>query len=375
MLVRFHDVSKSFGSFDVLQNVSFEIHPGNKVGLIGANGAGKTTLLELVQKPDSTDSGTVTAGSGIRIGRLDQLPDFGETKVMEVALDSFKDLQRTERRLREMEEAMAADGNRELLDRYSQLQQEFEFHGGYSYRARTEGALFGMGFSPNQFDQPAGSLSGGERNRLALARLLLDEADLLLLDEPTNHLDIRSIEWLERYLRETDKSLLIVSHDRFFLDRVVSRVLELDSGKIYSYSGNYSAYVKQRNQRLELQEKEWQRQQEWIEKTQDYIRRNLAGQKTKQAQSRRKALARIQPIEKTAVQRRESSFSLHALSGNRALCPAHACAGNRIRKPIDRGKPQHGRGKGSALGSGRTKRFRQDNLVTFPDRPSRASRR
>ena len=193
---------------------------------------------------------------------------------------------------------MAEDGSSELLDRYSQFQQEFEFQGGYSYRARTESALFGVGFSRDQFDQPAGSLSGGERNRLALARLLLAEADLLLLDEPTNHLDIRSIEWLERYLRETDKSLLIVSHDRFFLDRVVGRVLELDSGKIYSYRGNYSAYVKQRNQRLQLQEKEWQRQQEWIEKTQDYIRRNLAGQKTKQAQSRRKALARIRPIEK-----------------------------------------------------------------------------
>ena len=298
MLVRFHDVSKSFGSFDVLQNVSFEIHPGNKVGLIGANGTGKTTLLGLIEKPDNTDSGTVTAGSGIRIGRLDQLPDFGETRVMEAALTSFEHLQKTERRLREMEVAMAEDGSSELLDRYSQLQEEFDFHGGYSYRARTEGALFGMGFSRDQFDQPAGSLSGGERNRLALARLLLAEADLLLLDEPTNHLDIRSIEWLERYLRETDRSLLIVSHDRFFLDRVVGRVLELDSGKIYSYTGNYSAYVKQRDQRLQLREKEWQRQQEWIEKTQEYIRRNLAGQKTKQAQSRRKALARIQPIEK-----------------------------------------------------------------------------
>ena len=298
MLARFHDVSKSYGSFDVLRSVSFEIHPGNKVGLIGANGSGKTTLLGLIQTPDNTDSGTVTTGSGVRIGRLDQLPDFGTGTVLDEALSSFADLRKGEHQLQEMEAAMAADSDPELLSRYSKIQEDFEFRGGYSYRARTEGALFGVGFTRNQFDQPANLLSGGEQNRLALARLLLGETDLLLLDEPTNHLDIRSIEWLERYLRETDKSLLIVSHDRFFLDRIVGRVLELDNGQLYSYTGNYSAYVRQRNLRLELQEKEWKRQQEWIKKTQDYIQRNIAGQKTKQAQSRRRALARIQTVTK-----------------------------------------------------------------------------
>ena len=298
MLVRFHDVSKSYGSLDVLQNVCFEIHPGNKVGLIGANGAGKTTLLELLQSPDNADSGTVTTGSGIQIGRLDQLPDFGQSTVLDEALTGFEDLRKGERQLRDIEGAMAEDRNPELLTRYSKLQEEFEFRGGYSYRARTEGALFGVGFTRDQFDQPANLLSGGEQNRLALARLLLGEADLLLLDEPTNHLDIRSIEWLEGYLKGTNKSLLIVSHDRFFLDRIVDRVLELENGKIYSYTGNYSAYVSQRNQRLKHQEREWRRQQEWIKKTQDYIQRNIAGQKTRQAQSRRRALARIQPIAK-----------------------------------------------------------------------------
>ncbi len=301
MLVRFHDVSKSYGALDVLQNVSFEIHPGNKIGLIGANGAGKTTLLGLLQTPDNTDSGTVTTGSGIRIGRLDQLPDFSNASVLEEALASFQDLRQGEQRLREMETAMAEDGNAELMEQYSQLQNEYEIRGGYSYLARTEAALFGVGFTRDQFDQPANLLSGGEQNRLVLARLLLGETNLLLLDEPTNHLDIRSIEWLEHYLRNTDKSLLIVSHDRFFLDRIVSRVFELENGTFYSYTGNYSAYVKQRNQRLKVQEKEWNRQQEWIRKTQDYIRRNIAGQKTRQAQSRRRALARVQPIAKPAT--------------------------------------------------------------------------
>ena len=224
MLVRFHDVSKSYGSLAVLQNVCFEIHPGNKVGLIGANGAGKTTLLELLQSPDNADSGTVTTGAGIQIGRLDQLPDFGQSTVLDEALTGFEDLRKGERQLRDIEGAMAEDRNPELLTRYSELQEEFEFRGGYSYRARTEGALFGVGFTRDQFDQPANLLSGGEQNRLALARLLLGEANLLLLDEPTNHLDIRSIEWLEGYLKGTNKSLLIVSHDRFFLDRIVDRV-------------------------------------------------------------------------------------------------------------------------------------------------------
>ena len=318
MLVRFHDVSKSFGSLNVLRNASFEIHPRHKVGLIGPNGAGKTTLLGLIETPDNADSGTITRGTGIRIGRLEQIPNFGNETVLDEALSAFEDLRRVEQRLEEMESSISDHPDPTLLDRYSELQQEFEFRGGYSYRARADAALFGVGFAREQLTRPAGSLSGGEKNRLALAQLLLADADLLLLDEPTNHLDIRSIEWLERYLKETERALLIVSHDRFFLDRIVTGILELDHGQLYTYSGNYSAYVQQRQQRLELERKTWERQQEWLERTEDYIRRNIAGQKTKQAQSRRKALARVKRIENPGPTPTKSAF---------ASCPRRAPGG------------------------------------------------
>jgi len=200
--------------------------------------------------------------------------------------------------MRELEQSIASAPESSILDRYSHLQHEFELKGGYSYAARTEAALQGVGFSRQTLDRPSRTLSGGEKNRLALAKLLLCNAALLLLDEPTNHLDIRSIEWLERFLKETDKTVVVVSHDRFFLDRVANRVIEVIDGRIQDYHGNYSDYLKERAERLARQEKEYQLQKEWIEKQEDYIRKNIAGQKTKQAQSRRKLLARVKPIEK-----------------------------------------------------------------------------
>src|SRR5207244_364078 len=162
--------------------------------------------------------------------------------------------------------AITTESSQPILERYSQLQHEFELKGGYSYRARTEAALSGMGFSKDALTRPSRDLSGGEKNRLALAKLLLSSIDLLLLDEPTNHLDIRSIEWLEKFLRETDKTLVVVSHDRFFLDRVANRIIEIAGSRIQDYRGNYSAYVKERVERIARQEKEWQVQSEWIEK-------------------------------------------------------------------------------------------------------------
>src|SRR5437879_2852857 len=171
--------------------------------------------------------------------------------------------------MRELEHAIAEEQRRDILDRYSELQHEFELKGGYSYRARTEAALLGVGFSRKAFDQASRSLSGGEKNRLALAKLLLSHTELLLLDEPTNHLDIKSIEWLEKFLRETDKTLVIVSHDRFFLDRVAGRILEIAGTTFQDYRGNYSYYLKERAERLGRQQKQWELQSEWIEKQQE----------------------------------------------------------------------------------------------------------
>jgi ATP-binding cassette subfamily F protein 3 len=299
VIVQLNGVSKSFGSQDVLRDVSFQINPSEKIGLIGANGAGKTTLLKLIAGVHEPDFGSLTRKSALAIGTLDQIPDFHEgTSVLEEGLRASEYLQRIDTELRELEHAIATDPAPSVLERYSHLQHEFELKGGYSYRARTEAALQGVGFSKPALDRPSRNLSGGEKNRLALAQLLLCNAELLLLDEPTNHLDIRSIEWLEAFLNETDKTVVVVSHDRFFLDRVVKRILDVNGGRIQDYHGNYSGYLKERAARLARQEKEWQLQKEWIEKQEDYIRKNIAGQKTKQAQSRRKLLARVKPIEK-----------------------------------------------------------------------------
>lgn len=309
MIVQLNGVSKSFGSQDVLRDVSFQINPSEKVGLIGANGAGKTTLLKLIGGVYEPDSGALTRKSSLETGTLDQIPDFHEgTSVLEEGLRASEYLVRIEKELRDLEQSIATGTETAVLDRYSHLQHEFELKGGYSYTARTEAALQGVGFSKDALIRPSRNLSGGEKNRLALAKLLLSNAELLLLDEPTNHLDIRSIEWLEKFLNETDKTVIVVSHDRFFLDRVANRIIEVSSGRIQDFRGNYSEYLKERAERLERQQREWQLQKEWIDKQEDYIRRNIAGQKTKQAQSRRKLLARVKPIEKPKAASEKVTF-------------------------------------------------------------------
>jgi ATP-binding cassette subfamily F protein 3 len=243
-----------------------------------------------------------------------------------------------EQEMRRLEHAIADDPAQTDLDRYSHLQHEFELNGGYSYTARTEAALLGVGFSKTALNQPSRNLSGGEKNRLALAKLLLSNAELLLLDEPTNHLDIRSIEWLERFLRETDKTIVVVSHDRFFLDRVAGRVIEVVNAGIEDYHGNYSDYLRERGARLAQQEKEWQLQREWIDRQEEYIRRNIAGQKTKQAQSRRKLLARVKPIEKPSSASSKVTFRFRSVErSSRFVLTTRDLAIGHAQTPLVRG--------------------------------------
>jgi len=339
VIVQLNGVSKWFGSQNVLRDVTFQINPTEKLGLIGANGAGKTTLLKIVSGLYAPDTGSVTRKSGLQIGTLDQIPEFHErTSVLEEGLRSSDYLRQLEAEMRDLEHAISTEPRADILDRYSHIQHEFELKGGYTYRARTEAALHGVGFSKNTFERPCRNLSGGEKNRLALAKLLLSNAELLLLDEPTNHLDIRSIEWLEKFLRETDKTIISVSHDRIFLDRVANRMIEIHDGRIQDYRGNYSDYVKQRVERLARQEKEWQLQTEWVEKQEDYIRRNIAGQKTKQAQSRRKLLARVKPLEKPKSVPATVKFRFTPLErSGRAVLTARALAIGYEGTPLVRG--------------------------------------
>jgi ATP-binding cassette subfamily F protein 3 len=262
-------VTKAFGGRTLFEEASLQVNRGDRIGLVGPNGAGKSTLFSLILGDALPDEGKVALEKSATIGFLPQehAPANDET-VLELACGKAHD-----------PAAIETD---------------------WQVEPKAKRILAGLAFRESDFERSTRTLSGGWVMRAHLARLLVQEPELLLLDEPTNHLDIRSIEWLEHFLKETDKTLVVVSHDRFFLDRVAARIIEVVNGRIQDYRGNYSDYLKERAARLARQEKEWQFQREWIEQQEDYIRRNIAGQKTKQAQSRRKLLARVKPIEKPA---------------------------------------------------------------------------
>ena len=301
MLFRLADVHKAYGAQDVLRAVNFQINPGEHVGLVGRNGAGKTTILRLIMGLESPDEGTLERVRGLRVGVLAQHVDFrGATTVIDAALGVFERLIAFEKQMRELEHAMTECEGEALdavLHEYSEAQHSYEHEGGFTYHARTEAVLLGLGFARDEFEKIAENLSGGEKNRLGLARLLLQEPDILLLDEPTNHLDVEAVEWLEEFLTAYRSAYLIISHDRFFLDHTVNRILDLEFGKVDSYRGNYSAYQIEKAERQEQQQRAFDQQQEMIARTEDFIRRNLAGQKTKQAKSRRIMLQKIDRIE------------------------------------------------------------------------------
>ena len=301
MLFRLSDVTKSYGAQEVLRAVSFQINPGEHVGLVGRNGAGKTTILRLIVGSETPDKGEIDRLRGLRLGMLAQQVDFsGAATVMETALEVFEKLRTLELKMRELEHLMTEASGEELervMRDYSEAQHAYEFEGGFAYHARAEAVLLVLGFTKDDFEKRAENLSGGEKNRLGLAGLLLLEPDILLLDEPTNHLDIEAVEWLEDFLSNYKPAYLIISHDRFFLDHTVGRVLDLENRLIESYKGNYSDFLVQKEERREQQQRAYQQQQELIARTEDFIRRNIAGQKTKQAKSRRKMLERLNRLE------------------------------------------------------------------------------
>ncbi len=301
MLFRLTEVTKAYGAQEVLRGVTFQINPGEHVGLVGRNGAGKTTLLRLIMGAETPDNGEIERLRGFRYGELVQHVDFsGEMTVMDVALEVFEKLRALEAKMRDLEHAMTESSGDELdrvMHEYSEAQQTYEHDGGFSYHARAEAVLLGLGFTKDEFGKRAENLSGGEKNRLGLARLLLLEPDILLLDEPTNHLDVEAVEWLEDFLFAYKSAYLIISHDRFFLDHTVNRVLDLENGRVESYRGNYSAYLVEKEERREQRRRAYREQQEMIARTEDFIRRNIAGQKTKQAKSRRNFLGRMERLE------------------------------------------------------------------------------
>lgn len=311
MLFRLSDIYKSYAGNEILRGVTFQINPNEKVGLVGRNGAGKTTVFRVITGEESADSGEVLKLNNLKIGLLAQHVDFTEDETVHTAaLSAFKRLHDIEAEMRHLEIEMAKDATEEILEKYADLQIEFENADGFTYTARAEAILLGLGFAKELWNLETKNLSGGQKNRLGMARLLLSSPDILLLDEPTNHLDVNAVEWLEKFLQSYETAFVIVSHDRYFLDRTCRRIIEIDRGKAITYKGNYSQFLLEREERREIQRREFENQQSYIAKTEDYIRRNLAGQKTKMAKSRRTLLARLERVEAVTVDKASGNFNL-----------------------------------------------------------------
>jgi ATP-binding cassette subfamily F protein 3 len=310
-------VAKSFDPQDIFWDVSCSIAHGDRIALVGRNGTGKTTLLRILAGLEPPTSGRVQRAKGLSIGYLPQGATLeGDHTLWEEMMTVFEPLRALEARLHALEAEMAdPDCAEAALEAYGPLRDRFEHLGGYSYQDRAKHVLMGLGFPAEEHDMPLAHLSGGQQTRAFLARLLLEFADpsgrsLLLLDEPTNHLDLQAIEWLEGYLKSWAGAVVMVAHDRYFLDQVVRKVWDLAFGQLDIYSGNYSHYVQQRGERYERHLKEYHAQQEFIAKEEDYIRRYMAGQRTRQAQGRLKRLERFKRDKALDRPRQEKTISL-----------------------------------------------------------------
>ncbi len=305
-------LSKAYGADMILNAVSLQVQTGERAGLIGPNGAGKTTLLKILAGEEEADGGTITMARNTTLGYLAQGTLSTIPGTMEEELRrAFKKLDEMSLRLREIEAQMSAPEVTEnpadietLMQLYGELEQSYEQAGGYGAEAKLRAVTSGLGFSPSDMKRNVSTFSGGERTRLQLARLLLEEPDLLLLDEPTNHLDISAVEWLEVYLRDWGGSVLIVSHDRYFLDRVAGRILALDACRIKSYPGNYSAYLTQRELEETTQHREYDKQQALLDKERTLIRTSGTGEREKrQAKSRQKRLDTLELLDKPSSEK------------------------------------------------------------------------
>jgi ATP-binding cassette, subfamily F, member 3 len=297
--IDFSNVSFSFPDKSLLNRVSFRLSSHCRTGLIGLNGTGKTTVFRLLTGALEPDSGAVIRMKDLKMGVLQQELETGSGRTLSSEMERpFVHLKKMASELSDLYSAITQNPDSKTSARYDKLLDLYQREGGYEYHARIQEVLNGLGFKDPEMDRSILSFSGGERARIQLARLLLEDSDLLLLDEPTNHLDVESIEWLEKYLGKYAGGVIVISHDRYFLDRVVNEILDLKFTRIDQYKGNYSEYVQLREERYRLQAKRYRHQQEQIEQMEDFVKRNIAGQKTKLAQSRLNTLERMERIEK-----------------------------------------------------------------------------
>jgi len=361
-LVTIADLAKSYGADLIFRGVSFRIEARDRIGLVGPNGAGKTTLLNLLAGRLDPDEGSIAFEPGVRVGYLPQIAEFIPHRTLfEEMLAVFDDVRGWEQELTSLA-ADLADPQvlvqpavyQATLERYAELQARFEHAGGYTLEPRVRQVLDGLEFSREQQSAPAGHLSGGQQTRAALGKLLLQEPDLLLLDEPTNHLDLAALEWLEGYLTSWRGAVVVVSHDRYFLDKVTTRTLEIAHHRGELYSGNYTKYVQVRGERLERWAREYEAQQEHIAHTEEFIRRYKAGQRAKEARGRQKQLDRLERIERPPEQETITfRIGTQIESGQIVLTTDKLTAGYESARPLDAGSDgahgAHGVQVGTAL--------------------------
>jgi ATP-binding cassette subfamily F protein 3 len=299
-------LAKTYITEEIFKDVSFQIAEREHVALVGVNGAGKSTVLRIIADIEHANAGGIVRASGLRVTYLPQEARFfSDRTVREETRLAFAPVLAAGGRMREIEHAMGDASESDLaamLDEYDRLQARFDAAGGYDVEHRTDEVLSGLGFTEEQFDEPVNQLSGGQKTRVALAKALLADPDLLLLDEPTNHLDLEMLEWLETFLRSWGGACLIVSHDRYFLDRVTTRTLELAFGRLEDYPAPYTRFLKLREERLTRRRKEYEEQQEFIARTEEFIRKYKAGQRSREAKGRQTRLDRLERVERPQEQ-------------------------------------------------------------------------
>jgi ATP-binding cassette, subfamily F, member 3 len=325
MIVQCNQVQKFYGAQQVLFDITFEMRQGERIGLIGRNGAGKSTLFKLLTRELSPDGGQVMIRKGALVGSLAQIPDYGDAAtVREVLGRKFEQVRLWQRRMNELEVMMTqpdvcADDARlqKVLAEYDRLRESYERAGGYEMDAQIDRVAAGIGIPPEQHKRPFATLSGGEKTKIGLAALLIEQPDLLLLDEPTNHLDMHAIEWLEEFLPSYPGTVVVVSHDRYFLDNVVTKVIEIEDGEAFLYDTNYSGYVREKEERLLQQFNEYQEQQKKIKKMQETIkmliewgRRGDNEKFFRRARSMQKALDRMEKVKRPVMERKAMDLEL-----------------------------------------------------------------
>lgn len=296
-----YKLTKAFNIYPVFKDITFQINPGEKVALVGVNGAGKSTLMRILAGEERADTGELVTTRGLKISYLPQEATFESDKTLyNEMLAIFDEVRQLQSQMAALEHKMSQPGDNfdALMEEYGELTHQFELIGGYDYETSIKQVLSGLNFDPPMWEMPLNQFSGGQKTRAALARALIAGPDLLLLDEPTNHLDLKTLEWLEDFLAAWKGSVIIISHDRFFLDRVVSRVMDLSFGRIEDYPGNYTKYLSLRAERIERAMNLYEAQQEHILKTEEFIRRFKAGQRSKEARGRQKILNRLERVQR-----------------------------------------------------------------------------